>query len=140
MEKDCEFNGENKRFYLQLIQDVIKRMSSNSFLVKGWSLTILGGLITLYTYNISKPWSKKLLILCLALIFSFWFLNAYFLMMERSYRNLYNYAIMLRENKINFSLDYKKFKSPFSKSLFGPTILITYSTITILVIYLLFNK
>lgn len=58
-------NGENKRLHIQMIEDVINRMSSNSFLIKGWSLTILGGLITVYLANINKSMSYLILLLCL---------------------------------------------------------------------------
>lgn len=45
---------ENKRFLLKLIEDSISRMSSNSFLIKGWALTVISGLITLYiTRNVN---------------------------------------------------------------------------------------
>ncbi len=58
-------NGENKRLHIQMIENIINRMSSNSFLIKGWSLTILGGLITVYLANINKPMSYLILLLCL---------------------------------------------------------------------------
>jgi len=32
---------EAKLKHLEMIQDVIKRMASNSFLLKGWSLTLV---------------------------------------------------------------------------------------------------
>lgn len=45
---------ENKRFHLQLIENVIERMAKNSFIIKGWTLTALGGLATLYIANQDK--------------------------------------------------------------------------------------
>lgn len=38
---------ENKTTHLQFIQEVIKRLASNSFLVKGWSVTLVSALFVL---------------------------------------------------------------------------------------------
>ena len=52
-----EKSSENKRFHLKMIEDVVTRMGSNSFLIKGWSLTAMGGLMTLYFANMDKKWA-----------------------------------------------------------------------------------
>lgn len=71
-------NGENKRLHIQMIEDVINRMSSNSFLIKGWSLTILGGLITVYLANINKSMSYLILLLCLFFCLMFWVSDTFY--------------------------------------------------------------
>ena len=38
---------ENKRKHLEFIQSVIARMNSNSFLIKGWSITLVSALFAL---------------------------------------------------------------------------------------------
>ncbi|MEN9881470.1 MAG: hypothetical protein RLZZ308_653 [Candidatus Parcubacteria bacterium] len=35
---------ENKRKYLEFIQNAISRMSSNLFYLKGWTITLIAGL------------------------------------------------------------------------------------------------
>lgn len=38
---------ENKLKYLELIQSVINRMASNSFMLKGWAVTLVTGIFAL---------------------------------------------------------------------------------------------
>ena len=34
-------NNDNKIKHLEMVQDVIKRMASNSFILKGWAVTLV---------------------------------------------------------------------------------------------------
>ena len=71
---------------LDLIQNVIQRMANNSFMIKGWSITLFVGLISFF--KLSKL-SDIILGICLLLIvFSFYYLDAFFLWTERKYRDL----------------------------------------------------
>lgn len=76
---------EDKRKHLEFIQGVINRLSSNSFLFKGWSITLIAAI---FTATIS---SKENNISWLGLIITliFWSIDAYYLMLERAYRKLY---------------------------------------------------
>ena len=38
---------EQKMKHLELIQEVIKRMANNSFLLKGWTVTLVTGILAL---------------------------------------------------------------------------------------------
>lgn len=80
---------ENKRAHLQMIEDVISRISSNSFLIKGWSFTVIGGLVTLYFTQQDKKWSDSILLLSLAFCVLFWLSDTYYLLQERRFRKLY---------------------------------------------------
>lgn len=87
---------------IDLIQDVVKRMANNSFLAKGWMITLLGVITALCkdnlldTNGIFKESSIYIyLMLCLPVIM-FWYLDAYFLLQERFYRHLYNWVIAER--------------------------------------------
>lgn len=62
---------ENKRFLLKLIEDSISRMSSNFFLIKGWALTVISGLITLYITKSNQKWAPNLLILSIVVCLIF---------------------------------------------------------------------
>ena len=42
---------ESKIAYLQMIQAVIARMAGNSFLIKGWSVTLVAALFALAAAN-----------------------------------------------------------------------------------------
>ena len=38
---------EDKRKHLELVQGVINRMASNSFMLKGWAVTLVAGIFAL---------------------------------------------------------------------------------------------
>lgn len=104
---------EAKIKYLEMIQNVINRMAKNSFLLKGWSLTLLTGIITLLNNKIYV--SNSLIIL-------FLLLDSYYLMNERQYRKLYEKARMLNNKEINFDMSIKFFdKKEYLKSIFSYT-------------------
>ncbi len=71
--------------HLGFIQGVINRLGSNSFLLKGWSITLVAACFALAT----KDAEKKFLLLAYFPVFMFWVLDGYFLYQERLYRKLY---------------------------------------------------
>ena len=79
---------ENKVAHLEMIQRVITRMASNSFLIKRWSVTLVAALFALTAVNMN------VLFTCLAFfpIFMFWALDAYFLRQDRLFRKLYDHV------------------------------------------------
>ena len=95
---------ENKRFHLQLIEDTIIRMSSNSFLIKGWSVTILSGLITLYITKMREKWSPRLLLLGIVVCIIFWINDTYYLYQEHRFRSLYE---KVRKTNNEAMVDYR---------------------------------
>lgn len=104
---------EAKIKYLEMIQNVINRMAKNSFLLKGWSITLLTGIITLLNNKIYV--SNSIIIL-------FLLLDSYYLMNERQYRKLYEKVRMLNNKEINFDMSIKFFdKKEYLKSIFSYT-------------------
>lgn len=85
---------ENKIEHLKMVQNTISRMSANSFNLKGWSITLITGLIALYKNSLAiiSP------LLFLLPLLAFWGLDAYYLYQERLFRNLYD---KVRRNEIN---------------------------------------
>ena len=77
-----------------MIQDCIKRMASNSFILKGWyvSLVFLGE--TLLVSKDVRPCYPLFLLLVLTSIF--WWLDDFFLKMETLYRWKYEWVIKER--------------------------------------------
>lgn len=72
--------------HLEFIQNVITRMNTNSFQIKGWAVTIVSALLAIYA-------SSKNEYFILVAIFPavvFWFLDSYYLSQERKFRSLYN--------------------------------------------------
>lgn len=77
---------------IDLIQGCINRMASNSFTCKGWNLTLISGIFAL-----SKDINKVVLcIFILCINICFWWLDTFFLLQERRYRNKYNWVIKNR--------------------------------------------
>ena len=76
---------EGRIKHLEMIQSVIARLGNNSFLVKGWALTIAGIFIG-FGIN-SDKWGLAAASVVPTL--TFWGLDAYFLSCERLFRRLH---------------------------------------------------
>lgn len=74
--------------HLDYLQAVITRMAANSFLARGWSLTLTVALIGLATDR-GRP---ALALLALFPITAFWLFDAYFLALEKRFRDLFDTA------------------------------------------------
>ena len=93
---------------IDLIQNCITRMANNSFLIKGWLLSIFAVVIALLAEEI------RIYNLAAALIvptLSFWYLDAFFLQAEKKYRLLYKWVIKkrLKTDKHLYNLNPKRF-------------------------------
>jgi len=131
---------ENKRKHLEFIQNIISRMAGNLFFLRGWTITLIGALLALFSKNNSPEYVFYFLIV---LILVFWILDGYFLSQERSYRDLYNHVRKLKEEEIDFSMDigeYQKFKkNTLVYSMFSSTLLIFYLPLVGAAVYILFQ-
>lgn len=126
---------ENKLKHLEFIQNIISRMASNSFLLKGWAITIVSALIAI---SIDKNNCNYFIVVYFPLIV-FWLLDTYYLKQERLFRHLYNEVRKKDENEIDFSMPVKNGDENYFKVLFSITLGIFYigSIITISLIYFL---
>lgn len=97
-------NNENKIKHLEMVQDVIKRMASNSFILKGWAVALVAGIMALA----EKDADKMYFLVAYIPIIVFWLLDSYYLLQERLYRELYNKVRSTKENDIDFSLSATK--------------------------------
>jgi len=91
LEKD-----QTEKFFVEeikIIQDIIKRMAFNSFMIKGWAITLVIATLLL------KGNKYQVLIAFIPLLV-FWFLDSYFLQQERLYRELYKWVV---ENRLKTS-------------------------------------
>ena len=91
---------EKKMQHLQMIQDVITRMASNSFMLKGWAVTLIAGIFALA----SKDTNKLYFIIVYIPVIAFWALDSYYLLQERLYRALYDKIRQTAETGIDFSM------------------------------------
>lgn len=119
--------------HLEFIQAAINRMATNSFLLKGWTVTLTGGLLAL-TF---KQIDRRYLFISFAVLALFWSLDGYFLSRERRFIALFNDVRTKDEASIDFSMETR----PFGKSCrwavctFSRTLLLFYGGL--LVVHLL---
>jgi|SRR5690554_1739841 len=125
--------NEKKIKHLEFIHNTINRMSTISFLIKGWAITIISAL---FIFSDNKMNERILAIAVLAMVV-FWYMNGFFLQQERKYRALYNKVRNLTENEIDFSMETKEFKDDdltLLSGIFGKTVWPLYLTIIIMTI------
>ena len=94
-------NEENKRCHLNMIQQVITRMGTNSFSLKGWSV---GMMIAIYAFAGHN--SHKAVVVSLIPLLVFWLLDSYYLTLERKFRALYNNVRLKKEEDIDFDMNF----------------------------------
>ncbi len=89
----------NKIAHLQMIQGVINRLSTNSFLLKGWSVVLISAI-----FAFAKGGNYSFLIISYFPALVFWGLDGYFLYEERIFRKVYDHVRKLTEDEIDFSM------------------------------------
>lgn len=75
----------DKIAHLGFIQATITRMGVNSFVIKGWSITLVAAIFALA----SKDSNVKLVLLAYFPVIMFWVLDGFFLHQEKLFRKLY---------------------------------------------------
>ena len=129
-------NKESMREYMlkeiEIIQDIIKRMAFNSFMIKGWAITLVVGALLL------KGTKYQVWIAFIPLLV-FWFLDAYFLWQERMYRKLYDWVInnRLKTEEHLFNMNAYRFKDEVQSKfriMFSMTLGWFYGSIAILIL------
>ena len=129
-------NKDNLKEYMlkeiEIIQDIIKRMAYNSFMIKGWAITLV--VVTL----LLKGSEYQMWIAFIPLLV-FWFLDAYFLWQERLYKKLYEWVIenRMKTDEHLFDMNAYRFKDRIqtkTRIMFSITLGWFYCTMTILII------
>jgi hypothetical protein len=92
---------EKKLKHLEFIQNVITRMNTNSFMIKGWAVTLVAALFALS----DKTHEHHLYLIAFIPVPLFWLLDGFFLATEKRYRNLYNKVADIVEDKIDFDMN-----------------------------------
>lgn len=127
---------ENKLKHLEFIQNVIARMNSNSFLLKGWCVTLLSALFVLA----AKDSNSSYILISYIAIPLFWILDGYYLSQERQYRALYNEVRL--KNDIDFDMNTSEYciqDRTWIAGIKSETILTFYGTSMILVLIVLIS-
>jgi len=98
---------EKRLKHLEFIQSIIARMNANSFLIKGWSVTLVSALLALAA---DKANLNFVLVAYIPVII-FWALDGFFLSQEKQYRKLYVEVAAKDEAAIDFNLNASKFNT-----------------------------
>lgn len=129
---------ENKQKHLEFIQAVINRMAGNSFLLKGWAITLVAALFALS----AKDTNQSYIFIAYFPVIIFWILDGYFLSQERLFRDLYNHVRKLDEKEVDFSMDtsdYKKEKkNSWAYSIFSITLRFFYISLVVVMLLVLY--
>lgn len=96
-----------KEKHLEFIQGIINRMGQNSFLIKGWAVTLVSALFALA----AKDTNHRFVLIAYFPTIVFWMLNSYFLYKERVFRKLYNHVRL--QTNTDFSLEVTGFDGGF---------------------------
>ncbi|MFE9028848.1 hypothetical protein ACFYOA_21740 [Streptomyces iakyrus] len=80
--------------HLELLQNVIARLGNNSFLIKGWCITLSGVLVAVA----DRSPGRATIPVALALAVGFWLLDGYYLRQERLFRALYEKVVGDRDD------------------------------------------
>lgn len=128
---------DDQRQHLAFIQDVITRMNSNSFSLKGLMITIVAALAAFFVGNYDQSTAIIYLGIAILLVVIFWFLDAYYLKMEQQYRKLYDDAVAGKAELYKMKAD--DYEVCFCKMLFSKTIWPLYiPVLTILIVAIIF--
>lgn len=117
---------DDNRKHFDYLQAIITRMNTNSFMIKGWTVTIVSALLALAAST------KNTLYLQIAVlpVLMFWILDSFYLVQERKFRILYREATTHPTSILAYSLktdipaviedkSVKYFKVFFSSTIFS---------------------
>jgi hypothetical protein len=116
---------EAKIKHLEFVQAVISRMSQNSFLLKGWCVTLISALYALA----AKDADRNYLFVSYIAIPAFWILDGFFIAVERRYRSLYAEVAKRDAAQTDFDLDASRFAKGHGlwiAGIFSKTLLVFY--------------
>lgn len=98
--------SEAQQKHLEFIQGTITRMAGNSFMIRGWSLTLVSALFALAAKDTNGWFAVISIFPCLM----FWGLDAYYLAQERRFRSLYD-AVRIKPDT-DFAMDTRPVAQP----------------------------
>jgi len=130
--------SDSKLKLMEMTQDIIKRMAHNSFMLKGWTVTLVSALFALSKIDANKSF----FIIAYVPILVFWFLDSYYLQLERQFRVFYRTTVATEDTKVDYSMKLKQptkeDKTYFLQSLFSKTEIGLYLPLALLTLLIWF--
>lgn len=119
-----------------MIQDIVDRHARSSFLLKGWSVTLISAVYLLATRSEYPATAMAIAVLP---SLSFWGLDAYYLRQERLFRALYDHVRQAEEPcGGRFTLDTRPYHDAVQKwhrTIFSCSIMCFHLTIFISIVF-----
>ena len=118
--------SEDQKKHLEFIQSVITRMAGNSFLIRGWSVTLVSALFALA----AKDADRQFVVVSYFPCVMFWCLDGCYLSQERKFRSLYEAT--RKASNTDFNMDTRPTEQPcdgWSSAFFSRTMWIFHGAI-----------
>lgn len=93
---------------IDLIQSCITRMAQNSFILKGWMISLIAVILALLPEKIDI---RPLCSVGTVIVFCFWVIDAFFLKTEKLYRMKYDWIIHNRMSCDDYQFDLNPYNS-----------------------------
>ncbi|MCF5899982.1 hypothetical protein [Aeromonas veronii] len=122
--------------YLTIIQTNIGRLATTSFLIKGWSVTLVAAIFALA----AKDSNSAFVLIAYFPAIMFWLLDSYFLGMERRFVSMYNAASSGKLN--NFEVQPHNFtttRASMAGACYSRTILLFHGSILATILLVMFG-
>lgn len=129
--------ADNKLKHLEFIQNVITRMNSNSFLIKGWAITLVSALFALAASGANS----RYVMISYIVLPVFWMLDGFYISQERKYRKLYSRVIEVKEENIDFKMDTQPYSTDDTRwinAIFSKTLLPFYGVSLVVTLGVMF--
>lgn len=123
---------DKKIKHFDMIQSVINRMANNSFLIKGWAITLISALFALS----AAETKLNLIFISYFILPVFWILDGYYLHQERAYRDLFD-EVRNKTTDIDFNMSAKAYasgKNSWFNSTISPTLLVFYIGVMLVIL------
>ena len=75
--------------HLEFLQQIISRLSNHSFLIKGWTVSLLTALYSLAQFEANQSF----IVISYYPIIIFWFIDSYYLHLEKIFRDIYSKTV-----------------------------------------------
>ena len=129
-----KYEQDDKQKHLEFLQLAINRMASNSFILKGWNITLIVGLFAL---SLNKS-SSSFLYLALLPAICFLGLDAYYLRQERLFRELYDSIRKTKRKDIDpYSFNTQSVNGNVKNwlcTLFSPTVILLHGSVILFIL------
>lgn len=120
---------EAKLKHLEFIQAAIARMATNSFLFKGWAITLATSLSAFGAVQNKRT----LFLIALVTTMVFWGLDGYYLWLERGFVELHNNVSAAEPSEVDFSMRINKENAPrrWLRTCIRPHLWVFYGTLVL---------